>query len=117
MSGLKIKKVIQEKGSISDELDYALMNFLIKNRGTGFTPCKPQLVELEDGREAIKVSIDNTFVNKENQLMGLGIVGKIFVDPDTLNILYATPKEELEKNIEKLEERGVEPQPRPKGKY
>ncbi len=117
MAGPKIKKVVQEKGSISDELDYALMNFLIKNRGTGFTPCKPQFVELEDGQEAIKVSIDNTFVNKNNQLMGLGIVGKIFVDPDSMKILYATSLEELEENIKKLEESGIEPQPRPKGKY
>ncbi|TFG00896.1 MAG: hypothetical protein EU541_00875 [Promethearchaeota archaeon] len=117
MSGPKIKEVLQEKGSISDELDFALVNFLIKNRGIGFTPCKPQLVKLEDGREAIKVSIDNTFVNKENQLMGLGIVGKIYVDPETLNILYATSKEEIEENIKKLEDRGFEPQPRPKGKY
>ena len=32
-----ILKVLQEKGAISDELDYALMNYLLKNRGTGYT--------------------------------------------------------------------------------
>ena len=42
----KIVKVLQEKGDINDELDYALMNYLIQNRGAGYTACQPQLVEL-----------------------------------------------------------------------
>ncbi|TXT58906.1 MAG: hypothetical protein BAJALOKI1v1_1520008 [Promethearchaeota archaeon] len=113
----KVKNVIKDKGEISDELDFALMNFLLKNRGQGFTPCQPQLVELEDGKEVIKMNIDNTFIDKNNNLMGLGIVGKIFIDPESYEILYATPKEELDENIQKLENAGIEPQPRPKGKY
>ncbi|MEJ2251463.1 MAG: hypothetical protein P8Y70_12685 [Candidatus Lokiarchaeota archaeon] len=113
----EVKEVIEEEGEISDELDFALMNYLLKNRGTGFTACQPKLVELETGKEVIKMGIDNTFINKDNQLMGLGIIGTIFVDPDTLDVLYATPKEELSENIEKLRNAGVEPQQRPKGKY
>jgi hypothetical protein len=117
MESPQVKKVIEEKGEISDELDYALMKYLLSNRGSGYTPCHPQLVELENGKEAIKMSIDNTFIGKDNELMGLGIVGKLFIDPESFDIIYATPKEELEKNIEKLEKSGVKPQKRPKGKY
>jgi hypothetical protein len=112
-----VKEVIEEKGEISDELDFALMNYLLKNRGSGYTACQPKLVKLANGENAIKMGIDNTFIGKDNKLMGLGIVGTIFVDPNTLNLIYVTPKEELEENIEKLKEAGVEPQPRPKGKY
>ncbi|MBY8981743.1 MAG: hypothetical protein KGD57_02255 [Candidatus Lokiarchaeota archaeon] len=117
MSVPKISKVLQEKGEISDELDYALMKYLLQNRGSGFTPCQPQLVELEDGKKVIKLSIDNTFIGKDNQLMGLGIVGIIYVDMENFNVLYATSNEELDKNIQKLEEAGVKSQPRPHGKY
>ena len=112
-----ILKVLQEKGAISDELDYALMNYLLKNRGTGYTACQPSLVELEGGKKAIKMGIDNTFIGKENQFMGLGIVGTLIIDYDTLKVLYCTPKEELESNIEKLRNAGIDPQIRPKGKY
>ncbi|MFX0072665.1 MAG: hypothetical protein ACFFAO_16395, partial [Candidatus Hermodarchaeota archaeon] len=62
MVGPNIVKVIQEKGAVSDELDYALMNYLLKNRGTGYTACQPSLVELEGGIKAIKMDIDNTFL-------------------------------------------------------
>ncbi|MFX1337937.1 MAG: hypothetical protein ACFFDK_04955 [Promethearchaeota archaeon] len=110
-------KVLQEQGAISDELDYALMNYLLKNRGTGYTACQPSLVELDGGVKAIKVGIDNTFIGKNNQLMGLGIVGNLFIDHDSLKVLYCTPKEELEANIEKLKNAGINPQIRPKGKY
>jgi hypothetical protein len=113
----KIKKVLEEKGEISDELDFALMNFLLKNRGSGYTACQPQLVQLESGKEVIKMNIDNTFIDKNNHLMGLGIVGKMFIDPDSYDIIYATPKEELEENIKKLEDADVEPKPRPRDKY
>ena len=112
-----ILKVLQEKGAISDELDYALMNYLLKNRGTGYTACQPSLVELEGGKKAIKMGIDNTFIGKENQFMGLGIVGTLIIDYDSLKVLYCTPKEELERNIEKLRNAGIDPQIRPKGKY
>ncbi len=113
----KIIKVIQEKGEINDEIDYALMNYLLKNRGTGYTACQPALVELEGEKKAIKMNIDNTLVDKNNQLMGLGIVGALFINYDTLDVIYCTSKEELEENIDKLKKAGIEPQPRPKGKY
>jgi len=113
----KVAKVLQEDGEINDELDYALMNFLLKNRGTGYTPCQPKLVELENGEKAIQMNIDNTFADKNNQLMGLGIVGKMYIDFESLKVIYCTPKEILEQNVEKLKEAGYEPQPRPKGKY
>lgn len=112
-----ISKVLQEEGEINDELDYALMTYLMKNRGAGFTPCQPALVELEDGKQAIKMNLDNTFIGKNNQLMGLGIVGKLFIDAASLQVIYCTPFEELQANIEKLKEAGYEPEPRPKGKY
>jgi len=113
----KIKKILEEKGQISDELDFALMNFLLENRGTGYTACQPQLVQLESGKQVIKMNIDNTFIDKNNHLMGLGIVGKIFIDPESYEVIYATPKEELKNNIQKLEDAGFEPKPRPRGKY
>ena len=117
MSAPTVTKVIQEHGEINDELDYALMNYLLRNRGGGFTACQPSLVELSDGSQAIKMGIDNTFLNKNNQLMGLGIVGSLFVDVNSLKVVYCTPLEQLEANIKKLEDAEVEPQPRPKGKY
>ncbi|MGQ4872860.1 MAG: hypothetical protein ACP6IY_02185 [Promethearchaeia archaeon] len=113
----KVAKILQENGEISDELDYAIMNFLLQNRGTGYTACQPKLVELENGKKAIQMNIDNTFIGKDNQLMGLGIVGKLFIDVDTLQVIYCTPKEELEANIEMLKKAGYKPQPRPRGKY
>ncbi|MFX1314947.1 MAG: hypothetical protein ACFE9T_03725 [Promethearchaeota archaeon] len=117
MSAPNVIKIIQENGEIDDELDYAVMNYLLKNRGTGYTACQPQLVELEGGKQAIKMDIDHTFIDKDNQLMGLGIVGNLFIDLDTLKVLYCTPKEDLENNIEKLKNANIQPQSRPKGKY
>ena len=117
MSAPNVVKVIQEQGSISDEVDYALMNYLLKNRGPGYTACQPSLVELESGKQAIKMGIDHTFIDKKNQLMGLGIVGTLFIDFETLKVIFCTPLEELEANIIKLRETGIEPQSRPKGKY
>ncbi|MHA2280896.1 MAG: hypothetical protein ACXAC5_08590 [Promethearchaeota archaeon] len=112
-----IVKILQDNGEINDELDYALMNYLIQNRGPGFTACQPSLIELEGGKKAIQMNLDRTFVDNNNQLMGLGIVGKIFIDYDTLQVIFCTPLEELEKNIQKLKDAGIEPQSRPKGKY
>ncbi|MHA1255749.1 MAG: hypothetical protein ACTSPS_09145 [Promethearchaeota archaeon] len=112
-----VVNILQEEGAINDELDYALMTYLLKNRGTGYTACQPSLVELEDGKKAIKMNIDNTLINKNNQLMGIGIVGALFIDSETLQVIYCTPKEELENNIEKLISAGYKPQPRPRGKY
>ena len=112
-------KVLQEQGEINDELDYALMRYLITKRGTGYTACQPQLVELENNKQAIKMNIDNTFIDKDNNLMGLGIVGTLFVDIESpeLDVIYCSSSEELAKNIEKLKNAGIQPQDRPKGKY
>ncbi|MFW9951277.1 MAG: hypothetical protein ACFFKA_14250 [Candidatus Thorarchaeota archaeon] len=113
----KIVKIIQEQGEIDDELDYALMSYLLKNRGEGFTACQPKLAEIDGGKTAIIMDIDNTFINKSNQLMGLGIVGNIYIDFDTLKVIYCTPIEDLISNIEKLKQHGILPQERPRGKY
>lgn len=110
-------KILQERGEIDDELDYALMNYLLKNRGNGYTACQPQLVELEGGKKSIKMDIDNTFRGNDNQIMGLGIVGSIFIDYDTLQVIYCTPGEELLMNIDKLKNANIQSQPRPRGKY
>lgn len=110
-------KVLQDKGEINDELDFALMNYLITNRGTGYTACEPKLVELEDGQKAIKMNIDHTFIDKDNHLMGLGIVGTLFIDYESLKVTFCSSSEELLRNIEKLKNAGIKPQPRPKGKY
>ncbi len=117
MMNPSVVKILEERGEINDELDYALMNYLLKNRGTGYTACQPQLVEIEGGKKTIKMNIDHTFIDKDNQLMGLGIVGNIYIELDSLKVLYCTPIEDLEKNIIKLKEAGIKPQPRPKGKY
>ncbi|MBA7602686.1 hypothetical protein ES703_09782 [subsurface metagenome] len=117
MMNPSVIKILEERGEINDELDYALMNYLLKNRGTGYTACQPQLVELEEGKKAIKMNIDHTLVDKDNQLMGLGIVGNIYIEVDSLKVVYCTRAEELVNNIEKLKEAGIKPQPRPKGKY
>jgi len=113
----KIVKILQEKGEISDELDYALMNYLLQHIGPGYTACKPQLVELEGGKQAIKLGIDNTYIGKGNQLMGLGIVGTIIISLPEQDVLYCTPIPELDANIKKMKEAGIEPQVRPRGKY
>jgi hypothetical protein len=117
MQDPSIIKILQKEGEINDELDYAIMNYLLQNRGPGYTACQPSLVELEDGKQAIKMNLDHTFIDKDNQIMGLGIVGKIYVDLDTLQVIYCTSKEELENNIEVLKEAGIKPEIRPKGKY
>lgn len=117
MSAPNVVKVLQEKGEISDEVDYALMNYLLKNRGPGYTACQPSLVELGSSKQAIKMGIDHTFIDKNNQLMGLGIVGALFIDYETLQVIFCTPLKELEVNVQKLKNAGLEPQPRPKGKY
>ncbi|MBY9012423.1 MAG: hypothetical protein KGD70_08615 [Candidatus Lokiarchaeota archaeon] len=112
-----VKKILQEKGEINDELDFALMNYLLTNRGTGYTACQPQLVELDNSNKAIKMNIDHTFIDNDNQLMGLGIVGTLFIDYDALQVIFCSSSEDLVNNIEKLKNAGIKPQPRPKGKY
>jgi hypothetical protein len=110
-------KVLQESGEISDEIDFAICNYLLTNRGTGYTACQPQLVELHNSKKAIKMNIDHTFIDSDNQLMGLGIVGTLFIDYDALQVIFCPSSEDLINNIEKLKNAGIKPQPRPKGKY
>ena len=117
MSEPHIVKVLQEQGEINDELDYALMTYLLNNRGPGYTACQPKLVELEGSKKAIKMDIDSTFVDNNNQLMGLGIIGSLIIDFEKLNVLFCTSAEKLQENIKKLTEAGISPTPRPKGKY
>ncbi len=112
-----VVKVLQERGEINNSIDFALMNYLITNRGPGFTACQPQLVELENGKQAIKMNLDNTFIDKDNHLMGLGIVGALFIDINSLQVMFCSSSKELEQNIEKLKNAGIQPQARPKGKY
>ena len=52
MQDPSIIKILQKQGEINDELDYAIMNYLLQNRGPGYTACQPSLVELEDGKQA-----------------------------------------------------------------
>ena len=117
MSEPKITKVINDSGEISDELDYALSKFLLSERGAGFTACQPKLVELEGGTQAIKMGIDHTFFGKDGNIYGLGIVGYIYIATTDFSVLYCSPLEELEENIEVFRESGIKPQARPKGKY
>ena len=112
-----IKRIIEETGEISDEIDYALANYIANTLGFGYTPCQPSLVELKGGKNAIRLGLDHTFIGDGNQLMGYGIVGYVFVDTDTMDVIYCTPPAELEANIQTLLDSGIEPQPRPRGKY
>ena len=57
MSEPTVKKVIHPEGQIPDELDWEITKHLMQ-MGIGYTPCSPSLVELEDGRQAIKLLID-----------------------------------------------------------
>ncbi|HMF32416.1 MAG TPA: hypothetical protein VKK79_13425 [Candidatus Lokiarchaeia archaeon] len=112
-----IKKVIEESGEISDEMDYALANYLAQNEYLGYTPCQPSLVELKNGKKAIRMGLDVTFIGEGNQLMGYGIVGYVYIDAESMDVIYCSPKPELEANNETLVNSGIEPQPRPRGKY
>ncbi|NHJ20333.1 MAG: hypothetical protein EAX91_05275 [Candidatus Lokiarchaeota archaeon] len=112
-----VKKILQVNGEINDELDFAIMNYLLTKRGSGYTACQPQLVELDNDKKAIKMNIDHTFIDQDNRLMGLGIVGTMFIDYDSLHVTFCSSSDDLVKNIEKLKIAGIKPQPRPKGKY
>ncbi len=112
-----VKKIIEEHGEISDEIDYALASFVANNIGFGYTPCQPALVELNNGKQVIRMGLDYTFLGEKNQLMGYGIVGFLYIDPESMDVLYCTPTQELEKNVETITNSGMAPQPRPRGKY
>ena len=115
MSEPKVNKVIHPEGQIPDELDWELTKILMEY-GVGYTPCQPSMVELEGGRQAIKLNIDKTAV-KSDGVYGFGIIGSIYIEipksATDLRIIYMTSKEELEaKGIQALE--NAEPQKRPK---
>ncbi|NHI92516.1 MAG: hypothetical protein EAX96_08425 [Candidatus Lokiarchaeota archaeon] len=115
MSEPKIIKVIHPEGQIPDELDWEVTKYLMQ-MGIGYTPCKPSMVEIEGGKQAIKLMIDKTAVRSDG-VYGFGIIGSIFLEipksPTDLRIIYVTPKEELETKGNQLLET-IEPQKRPK---
>ena len=108
-------KVIHETGALNDELDWEITKYLM-NLGMGYTPCHPSLVEVEGGKQAIKILIDKTAVMKDG-VYGYGIIGHLYIEmpqgPSDLRIIWMTPKEELErKGTEVLQT--AQPQKRPK---
>ena len=115
MSEPVVKKVIHPEGQIPDELDWELTKKLMEF-GVGYTPCQPSMVELEDGRQAIKLNIDKTAV-KSDGVYGFGIIGSIYLEipksPTDLRIIFITPKEVLEELGNKALQT-AEPQKRPK---
>lgn len=123
MSEPNIVEVIESEGEISDELDYIVNMKLMEKVGAGFTACQPSLVEIEQNGEktqAIKMGLDHTYVDSETgQVMGYGLVGHIFISPDPENfeMYYITPNEILDEKVEYIIENGIEPEPRPRGKY
>lgn len=117
MTEPKVTKIINERGEISDELDYAISKFIISERGAGFTACCPQLIEIEDGSQAIKMGLDNTFIGKDGNIFGLGIVGYLYISIKDFSIIYCTPLNEMEENVKVLKDTKVEAKVRPKGKY
>lgn len=118
----EIVEVLAESGEISDELDYFLSKYIMQERGFGLVACQPQLVKLSDGRSAIKMGLDYTFMDSEsNQMMGYGIVGYVYIDFEQANqnqadVIFMTDKEDIDLNIEQITS-DVDPQPRPRGKY
>jgi len=117
----KILNIIEESGELSDELDYMVNNRLMAERGMGYTACTPSLVEIELGRNTIQVirmGIDHTYVDSDSgQVMGYGIVGYLFFKTDPFEIIYITPKEQLEEKVTYILESGLEASERPKEKY
>ena len=98
---------------VSDEIDWNVYKFLMNERGPGYTACKPHLVELEGGKQAIKFSIDLTAVLDDGNLYGYGIIGDIFVDPESGQIIWATPIDDLRNKSGELL-KIAKPQLRPK---
>jgi hypothetical protein len=119
-------------GDVSDEIDYFVNNYLANERGMGLTACQPALVDVENVGQAIRFKIDYTFVDSNsNKVMGygqlesdIGFVGEMFVsyseeNPEDIDILYMTSKDDIEKATEIIlnETDRYHPQERPKGKY
>ena len=108
----EIEKVLAEHGKVSDDIDWNVYKFLINERGPGYTACSPSLVELKDGKQAIKFLIDLTAVLEDGKLYGYGIIGEIFVDINSGEVLWATPIENLRERSSELFKR-AKPQLRP----
>ena len=106
----KVVKVLQKSGKVDDEIDWQVAKHIM-NLG-GYTACQPSLVELENGKQAIKYLIDKTVVEKDG-LYGYGIVGSLYVSLEPLGIMWFTPKEILEKKSEELI-KTAKPQKRPR---
>ncbi|MBD3227337.1 MAG: hypothetical protein GF329_04040 [Candidatus Lokiarchaeota archaeon] len=109
----KEEKVLAKHGKVSDQIDWKVYKFLMNERGPGYTACKPSLVQLDDGTQAIKFLIDLTAVLDDGNLYGYGIIGEIYVDYKTGEIIWATPIEELRKKSSELF-KVAKPQLRPK---
>ena len=109
----KVVKVLQKAGKVNEEIDWQVAKHVMSLGG--YTACQPSLVELENGKQAIKYLLDKTVVEKDG-LYGYGIVGSLYVSLDPLGILWFTPKEILEKNSEELI-KTAKPQKRPRGAY
>lgn len=104
-------------GEISDEVDYAVAMYIGNERGFGLTACQPHLVEIDDGRQLVRMAIDSTFRGDDNKIYGYGEVGRIYLDPnDNFAVIWCSPAEEIEANRNELMET-VEPEERPRGKY
>lgn len=106
-------KVLAKHGKVSDQIDWKVSKFLMSKRGPGYTACTPSLVELDNGVQAIKFLIDLTAVLDDGNLYGYGIIGEIYVNYQTAEIIWATPIEELRKKSAKLF-KVAKPQLRPK---
>jgi hypothetical protein len=63
------------------------------------------------------MGIDSTFVDDQGKVMGYGIVGYLFLNAQPFQILYITPKDDLEAKVKYILESGMEASERPKGKY
>ncbi|MHA1311511.1 MAG: hypothetical protein ACTSWR_09030 [Candidatus Helarchaeota archaeon] len=109
----KVVKVLAEHGKVSDEIDWNVYKFLMNERGPGYTACSPSLVELDNGKKAIKFLIDLTAVLDDGNLYGYGIIGEIYVNFENGEIIWATPIETLREKAAELI-KIAKPQLRPK---
>jgi hypothetical protein len=120
------------EGDVSDEIDFAVNGFLMQERGMGLTACQPSLVELDNGSKCIRFKIDYTFVDSNsNNVMGygqlgtdIGFVGLIYVsydeeDPEDMDLLFITPKDQIDMAVQKFvnDPQKYPPFERRRGKY
>lgn len=116
----KILFVVEESGELSDELDYMVNNRLMAERGMGYTACSPSLVEVDlkgIQTQVIRMGIDSTFRSDNGQVMGYGIVGYLYFIVEPFEVIYITPKDQLEEIVKYIIESGRDAFERSKGKY